>query len=301
MGRLIHKEVAGIHIAGFSLAGGESVVAVPEYDVCFDIGRAPREVVSINNVCLTHGHMDHAAGIAYYFSQRIFVGNAPGHLIVHRDLAGTIQQLMGVWADIERHPSPFKVTGVNPLEDVPLRRGLIVRPFEVNHAGGALGFTLIEVRHKLKVEFHGKTGPQLVALKKQGIEIERWVEAPLLTYTGDTALGRFLDHDFVRTSRVVLIECTFFDHDHVDRARAGRHIHVRDLPQVLSAVPDAQIILTHHTRRNDLRQARRAMEKMLKPGDLDRVQFLMERPPRPDRRGSTPYTQATSQAPIRSD
>ncbi len=280
MARLATKELAGVRIIGFSLAGEETVIAAPEYNVCFDVGRAPREVVSIDNVCLTHGHMDHAAGIAYYFSQRAFVGNAPGRVIVHRDLAGHIQRLMGVWADIEGHPSPGEVCGVEPLEDVMLRRGLLVRPFAVRHAPNSLGFTLIEVRHKLKTEFHGKSGPQLVALKRQGIEIEGRFEVPILTHTGDTAVGRWLELDFVRTSRILLLECTFFDREHVSRARAGKHIHVEDVPQVLAAAPDAQIMLHHLTRRTDLREAKRILQQMISSADMDRVCFLMERPPR---------------------
>ena len=66
LGRLIEKTPGGIRVLGFSLAGEETVVAAPEYDVCFDVGRAPREVISIDNICLTHGHMDHAAGIVYF-------------------------------------------------------------------------------------------------------------------------------------------------------------------------------------------------------------------------------------------
>ncbi len=84
MGRLIEHVVSGVRIAGFSLAGEETVVAAPEHNVCFDVGRAPREIISIDNLCLSHGHMDHAAGIAYYLSQRHFIGNSPGRIIVHR-------------------------------------------------------------------------------------------------------------------------------------------------------------------------------------------------------------------------
>ena len=280
MGRLIHKTVGGIELAGFSLAGEETVLALPELNVCFDVGRAPREIISIDNVCLTHGHMDHAAGVAYYLSQRNFVGNAPGRVIVHRGLAQAIQRLMEVWSDIEGHHSPGTIWGVDPLEDVELRRGLLVRPFEANHAAYALGYTLIEVRHKLREEFAGKTGPQLVALKKEGVEIEHRVEVPLLTCTGDTAIGRFLEHDFVRTSGVVLLECTFFDHDHLTRARAGRHIHVSDLPKVMEAIPEAQIVLVHLTRRTDLRQAKSILSRFLSSQDQQRVSFLMDRPPR---------------------
>jgi ribonuclease Z len=280
MARLVDKELGGIRIVGFSLAGEEAVVIAPEYNVCFDVGRAPREVISIDNVCLTHGHMDHAAGVAYYFSQRTFIGNAPGRVIVHRGLAQAIQRLMDIWADIEGHPSPGDVLGVEPLQDVAIRRGLLVRPFMVNHSIHSLGYTLIEVRHKLKAEFHGKSGPQLVALKRQGVQIEERMDVPLLTYTGDTALGRWLEHDFVRQSHAVITECTFFDREHVSRARAGRHIHVEDLPKILEAIPSGQIMIGHLTRRTDLRQAKRILEQIVRPEELARISFLMERPPR---------------------
>ncbi len=280
MGRLIEHVLSGVRIAGFSLAGEETVVAAPEHNVCFDVGRAPREIISIDNVCLTHGHMDHAAGIAYYLSQRHFIGNSPGRVIVHRQFAQPIQKLMDIWADIEGHHTPFKVCGVDSLEDVEIRRGLLVRPFPANHAPGALGFTLIETRHKLKPEYQDRLGPELVALKKRGVEIEYSVEIPLLTYTGDTAVGRFLDFAFVRSSRVAVVECTFFDAEHRTRARAGKHIHVDDLPEVLEAIPDARIALMHISRRTDLRLAKRILQRVVKPDDLERIIFLMERPPR---------------------
>ncbi len=69
-------------IAGYSVAGEESIICIPELDVCFDIGRAPRDCLAINHVLLTHGHMDHAAGIAYYFSQRDFQGIKNGMAVV---------------------------------------------------------------------------------------------------------------------------------------------------------------------------------------------------------------------------
>jgi ribonuclease Z len=280
MGRLVRKELGGIQLLGFSLAGEESVIAAPEYNVCFDIGRAPREVISIDNVCLTHGHMDHAAGIAYYFSQRTFVGNAPGRVIVPQCLVAPLQSLMAVWAQIEGHPSPGTICGVRPLQDVTIRRNLLVRPFAVNHGGDALGFTLIEVRFKLKPEYFGKSGQHLAALKKEGVEIVRRVEVPLLTYTGDTALGRWLEHDFVQKSRGVLLECTFVDAEHRQRARAGRHMHIDDLPAALEALPEPEIMLIHLTRRTDLRQAKHMLRERLAVDQLDRISFLMDRPSR---------------------
>jgi len=277
----MRKELGGMRFVGFSLAGEESVVAAPEYNVCFDVGRAPREIIPLDFVCISHGHMDHAAGVAYYLSQRGFMGNAPGNVIVHRNLAQAFQRLQAVWSEIEGHPCPGRILGVENLEDVPIRRGLVVRAFVVNHSPGAMGFTLVESRHKLKPEFHGKTGPELVALKRGGIEIDARVEVPLVTYSGDTAPGRFLDLAFVRESRVMILECTFFERDHRSRAQAGRHIHVDDLPKILEAVPQAQFLLTHHSRRTDLRLAKRILQRVVKPTDAERITFLMDRPPKP--------------------
>jgi len=275
MSRLVQKQVDGLKFLGFSSAGEETVIVVPELDTCFDIGRAPREAIPVDNVCLSHGHMDHAAGIAYYFSQRRFLGLGAGRLVVHQGLASSIRRVLDAWALIERQPAPADIIGVEPLQDVAIRRNLVTRPFAVNHCAFALGYTLVEMRHKLKAELVGKTGLELVALKHSGAEIEDIVEVPLVTYSGDTAIGRFIDLDFVRESRVVLLECTFFEKEHTGRAWAGRHMHASDLPRVLESIPDARIVLTHVTKRTDIRVARRVLKGIIRSSDLDRVTFLM--------------------------
>ena len=68
--RFAKLKLGALHIIGYSVAGEETVVQVPEMDVCFDIGRAPYFALTSNIICLSHGHMDHMAGVAYYLSQR---------------------------------------------------------------------------------------------------------------------------------------------------------------------------------------------------------------------------------------
>ena len=148
--RLIEKTVGPVRLLGFSMAGEETVIIVPEMNVAFDVGRAPRELINIEYVCLSHGHMDHSAGLAYYFSQRNFQGLPPGCVIAPHRLIAPIQELIQAYGRIEGHPSPAKLIGVDEDEDVAIRRDLVVRPFRVKHAGGALGFSVIEVRIKLR-------------------------------------------------------------------------------------------------------------------------------------------------------
>jgi hypothetical protein len=45
--------LGSIHVIGYSVAGEETVVQVPELDVCFDIGRAPYFALTSNILCIS--------------------------------------------------------------------------------------------------------------------------------------------------------------------------------------------------------------------------------------------------------
>jgi len=280
---MIRKTVAGFQVVGFSLAGEETVIALPELNVCFDFGRAPREIISIDHVCLSHGHMDHSAGLAYYLSQRHFLGISPGCVIAPHALVEPIRQLLRHWTQIEGHPTPYRLIGLGPDEQLEIRRNLLVRGFEVNHNAPALGYAVIETRRKLKPELAGKSPQQLVALKRQGVEIEYTLEVPLVAYCGDTAEGDFLQLDYVRRARLLLLECTFFDPAHVRRARAGYHLHVLDLRTILQRIESEHVILFHQSRRTQLREAKQALAAVLPPDQRERVSLLMDYSPRRSR------------------
>ncbi len=288
---MVDKRIGDLRLIGYSLAGEETVIAAPELNVCFDIGKAPQEVISIDHLCITHGHPDHTAGLHYYFTQRWFLDVEPGTAYVPEHLLGPVQELMKVWSRIEGRHTDANLVVARPGEDVVLRRDLVLRPFEVNHGVPALGYSVIEVRNKLKPEFSGKAGPELVELKKKGVQIQYRFEVPLLAYCGDTAAGDFLDLDHVRNAKVILLECTFFDSDHVARARAGNHVHLKDLPEIMPRLRNSNIVLIHVTRRTFLREAKRQLQTLLAPADLERTSFLMERP----RTGKPPDQQQRTQ------
>ncbi len=281
---LVEARHSGILIQGTSLAGEETVLVLPEHNLAFDVGRAPRELLAVDNVFLTHGHMDHAAGLAYYFSQRMFLDNAPGRLFAPAPLVEPIRRLLRDWADIDGHEPPANILPVSPEVDIPLRRDLVVRPFVVNHPCRrhdrsivqTLGFSAIEVRQKLKDEYQGFEGPQLKALRDRGVEITRRIEIPLVAYCGDTAPGPFLQRDFVRNAKVLLLECTFVEPGHEDRARAGFHMHANDLVKILPNLPNERIVLTHLSRRTALGEAKQLLRRELPASVLERVSFLMD-------------------------
>jgi ribonuclease Z len=276
-GRLVEHQFDDIRIVGYSVAGEETVIAAPELNVCFDIGKAPSTVLPVDHVLLSHGHMDHSAGIAYYLSQRNFVGNAPGCVIAPTRLIKPLQQLMQVWGEIEGHVTPAKYVGMEPGDEYQLRRGLVVRAIRNNHGVPSLGYVVVEVRRKLKPELVDKSGPELVALKKQGIEIEYTLEVPLVAYCGDTAEGEWVDNGMIRSAKVLILECTFFERDHVSRARAGYHMHVRDVARIVEELDNPHIVITHVTRRTAIRDAKRTLARLVSEETYNRITFLMDR------------------------
>ncbi len=91
---LAHIKIEDLDIIGYSIAGEETIVAIPQLDVCFDIGKAPDQIIPINNVLLTHGHMDHSAGIAYYLSHRNFCDLSAGTIYAPEALIAPMRQII---------------------------------------------------------------------------------------------------------------------------------------------------------------------------------------------------------------
>ena len=273
--RLSQLDMGDFALAGYSVAGEESVVVVPELDCVFDIGRCPREALQVNHVLLTHGHAVHVAGILYYFAQRDFQGVMNGTALVPANLVGPLEELVAAWGRVEGHAPPHRFVGMAPGADYPVRRGLTARAFATCHVPGSLGFSLIDIRNKLKQEYLGLAGPEIVELKKQGVEVTRRVEVPLVAYLGDTSEANYADLPYVAEARVLLVECTFFDAEHVSRARAGKHLHVTDLPSLLDGMHNERIVICHVTRRTNIAAARKILRQTLPEEVLPRVTFLM--------------------------
>ena len=138
----------------------------------------------------------------------------------------------------------------------------------------------------LKPEYAGLTGPQLVELKKQGIQIDNPLEVPIVTYFGDTQYVDFAQLDYVVKSKILIAECTFYEDEHISRASAGRHMHVDEFASLVERLENEHIIISHLTQRTPMREVRKMLKKAL-PSDIhDKIIILMDRKWRqPQRQG----------------
>lgn len=266
-------------VQGYSIAGEETFVQVPELDVCFDIGRAPRLALSSNFVALSHGHMDHSAGLVYYFSQRHFQGMGTGTVLCHPSLVEPIKRLMSAWVEIEAQRTPYRVYGMEPGTDsgeFELKKHIYLRAFATDHTVPSLGYVVVEKRSKLREEYVGLPQEKLVELKKAGEEITYTKEVPQIAYTGDTSPSACFKREDVRRARILITECTFLEEGHQDRARIGKHLHLNDLVKLLGEVEAEHVVVTHMSRRTHISQARKRLEKLIPADQRERVHLLMD-------------------------
>lgn len=262
--------------AGYSIAGEETVVVAPELQCVFDIGRCPQEALPMKHVLLTHGHTDHAAGLLYYFAQRDFQGLKDGIALVPSALVDPFEELFRTWGIIDSHPPPHQLIGMNHDETFTINKKLHIRTFATNHNVPSLGYSIIETCHKLKADFYGINERNLIELKNKGVSITTPEEIPLVAYLGDTAISNFADLPYVANAKILILECTFFEDAHLEPSRAYKHMHVSDLPFLLENMHNEKIVITHTTKRTNLKRAKEVLHEILRPDVAERTCFLMD-------------------------
>jgi len=268
--------VPPFRVQGISIAGEATAIQVPELGVTFDIGTTPKPVLTSDFVALSHGHMDHAAGLAYYFSQRHFQGLKPGTVVCHPLLEQPIRNVMQAWIDVEGQRTPFRVAPLAPDEELEIKNDLYLRAFRTNHTESSIGFVIVEKREKLLPKLVGLPQEKILEVKKSGEPITQTIEVPQVCYTGDTAWGVHFEREDVLNAKILITECTFLEGGHRNRATIGKHLHLDDVVRICKRSNAEAVILVHLSRRTHLKEARKQIDLALKNDDKDRVHVLMD-------------------------
>lgn len=263
-------------VQGVSVAGEASVVMIPELDICFDIGVCPRAALPSKFVAVTHGHMDHIGGLAYFCSQRRFQGMGTAKVVCDSRIAPSIQKMMAGYVDLEQQRTPYELFPLEPEQQIEIKPNIVLRAFAAEHTSPSIGYAVVERRSKLKPEFADFPQEKLRELKERNVEITRTLEIPLVAYIGDTAPGPHLLRNDVRKAQIIVTECTFFEPDHVERAKVGMHMHVNDVAEWLRVAECKHMVLTHISRRTHLGFARDRLRELIGEDKLGKVLLLMD-------------------------
>lgn len=263
-------------VQGYSVAGEATSINIPEMDVCFDMGMAPRSALAAKFCALSHGHMDHVGGLAYWCSQRNFQGMGPGTIVCDARIESDVRGMMDGFQNLERQKTPYELIPLEHEQEIQIKNNIMLRAIHTEHTAPSCGYVVVEKRTKLKEHLVGLPQEKLRDMKQRGEEIVNHLEVPLIAYTGDTLPGAHLLRDDVRKAQVIISECTFFEPDHKERAKIGMHMHVDDLVEWLKLTECEHMVVVHLSRRTHLGQARKQLNQLAGKELASKVHFLMD-------------------------
>ncbi len=270
----VRVNASGIAIEGVSIAGRESFYKLPGFRALLEFGRAPEDTVSYATVCLTHGHLDHAAGLAHHASRRRLERLPAARVFAPEEAVPDLEAWLAFSQRLENVDYGLHLMPVRPGRSVMLRNDLELKVLPGRHRVPTVGYLFSEIKRKLKDEFLGLPGEEIAAMRSKGVEVTRREEAPLLAYPGDCGPAIFEAAPELFQARVLLIECSFLSSEDLDRARDYEHLHLQDFLERAALFQNETIVLTHLSQRYRIEEIREALRGL--PATLARrvIPFL---------------------------
>ncbi|MBP8845012.1 MAG: MBL fold metallo-hydrolase, partial [Thermoanaerobaculia bacterium] len=243
--------------------------------LAFDVGRGPLTLAGVRDLFVTHGHLDHVLGLPYLLSRRALDHPWGRRVFCPAEIADDLAALVKVAERLERTQYPFTLCPLAPGDRVEVGRDLQVEAFATDHVVPSLGYHLLRHRYRLREELRELAPEEVVARKRAGEAVEERSEERWLTFCGDTGPSIFTREPALFASRVLMLECTFLDPSHRERAGRFGHLHLADLAAVEERFENEAVILYHLSRRHRPADLRRQVDALL-PRLAPRVHVLLE-------------------------
>jgi ribonuclease Z len=273
--RPVELRLGDLRIEGWSRAGEETWFRIHPPGLALDTGRGALQLTGARDVFLTHGHLDHALGLPYVLSQRSLHRSVDTRVFCPAEAAAAVAALIAASEALERASYRYELVPLSPGDRVEVGRDLAIEPFATDHVVPSLGYHLIRRKRRLPPELAGRPAAELIALRRQGIEIAETVEEVWLSYCGDTGPAVFEMEPRLYGSRVLMVECTFLTADHRHRGALYKHVHLEDLAERAGSFRNEDLVLHHLSRRHSIGELRREVDLHL-PAIAPRVHLLVE-------------------------
>ena len=258
---LVHN---GLTIEGYSRAAVQTYWRIPEMKVGFDLGAQPWDFMGTGTWFVTHTHLDHIAALPVYIARRRMMKMEPPTIFVPAHAVDNIRQFLQVVSRLDRGRLPCMLEPVEPGDEIPLSRELVVTAHATQHTVPSLGYVVWERRKKLKPEYTELSGVQIRDLRQSGVEVSEERRLPRVAYLGDSAPKGLDDHPVMYEAQVLIAEMTFVAPGHrKDKIHKHGHMHLDDVVERKDRFQNERVIFGHFSTRYHDRQIRGLVEKAL--------------------------------------
>lgn len=263
---------AGLDIEGFSLAGIQTSLTLPQYSLAFDVANGLPHAINMNTFLISHGHMDHAAGIPYIISQKAMRAHKKPRFFMPESMVPPLKEIMHQWGKIEAHEYDFEFIGVKLGDEFEIKKNLVVRPFPTIHRIPSFGYSLYRKYRKLRSDLEGHPSEAIAKVRKEGQDPTEERYEPLVSFTGDTQI-EFLDEaPEVLNSKVLILETTYLDKKKsITSAKEWGHTHLEELIPRLGSIKSEKILLIHTSARYSFEEAQGLLRSLLPKHERERV------------------------------
>lgn len=273
----VRLSVGGFEIEATSVGGVETCYQLPQLGVCLDIGRCPDGAERQGTLLLTHAHIDHAAGLAYYVSMRGLMGAPPPRVFCPASAHPALSTILEAWSTLQADTKRCDLVGVQPGDEIPLGKTAFARVFRSPHRISTVGYTLCARVKKLRPDLAAEPQAAIADLARAGEVVTEEHITPQLCFPGDTLIDVLESEPTVTTSRVLLLECTFFGTKVTpERARRNGHIHIDQIAERAHMFANEVVVLTHFSRRYHREEIEAEVAEKLPAGLRDRLVLLFE-------------------------
>ena len=187
-----------------------------------------------------------------------------------------VDKLLKAFERLDRGRMPANLVGVEPGQEIPLSRELVVSVLPTRHTIPSVGFLVWERRNKLKAEFQGLSNEEIRDKRLSGVEVSAEIRLPKVAYMGDTTPEALDLSPAVYKAEILIMETTFVAaNERPAEIHKYGHTHLDDIIARADRFENDWIIASHFSTRLHSDQIQRIVEKSLPPKLRSRVKIWL--------------------------